>query len=171
MNKFCPDCGSEFENRQFCPKCGLMGLTEEEYKAYKKAMEDTSENVIEESMKSEEPEKDIKQEPPVEVKIFDSTGIETEEKVDEILETLKEKEIYYNEDDAVKNKEASEDDKAGSKNTNDSCFESCSGSCHVCCDDDLKESTFNGKKAAKLVIGVACLIGAIIAVKVLKRKM
>ena len=170
MKRFCPDCGCEFE-RNFCPKCGIMGLTEDEYKAYKKAMEDTSENVIEESMKSGEAEKDKKPETPVEVKIIDTTGIETDEMHTDTegLETS----------ETEKNQEPSEDVKEVSEDTNCSCSEPCSGACHSCCDydddcvldeDDLEESTFDGKKAAKFVIGAACLIGAIIAVKVLKRK-
>lgn len=135
------------------------------------AMEDTSENVIEESMKSGEIEKDSKPETPVEVKIIDSTGIETDE-MDPDTEGLETSETEKNQEPSVDGKEESED-------VNCSCSEPCSRACHSCCDydddcvldeDDLDESTFDGKKAAKFVIGAACLIGAIIAVKVLKRK-
>ena len=169
MKRFCPDCGCEFE-RNFCPKCGIMGLTEEEYKAYKKAMEDTSENVIEESMKSGEAEKDSKPETPVEVKIIDTTGIETD-----VADETTESETS----DDTDIQEPYDADKKEIKDSNCSCSEPCSGDCHSCCDcdddcvfdeDDLEENAFDGKKAAKFAIGAVCLIGAVIAIRVLKRK-
>lgn len=163
MKKICPDCETVFEDKVFCPKCGVMGLTETEYESYKKALEDTSKNAIEEAMNSGETKEETKPEPPLKATITDTSGILTDDNPETDIhkhhcakdnnESVT-NETHFCEDSHCKNEDCSE------------CF----------CDDDFNdemedEPDLDVKKIAKVAVGAACVIGIVaVVIKLIKRK-
>ncbi|WP_097005324.1 zinc-ribbon domain-containing protein [Lacrimispora amygdalina] len=159
MKIICPDCEKELpEGKKFCPTCGTPGLNEEEYKRYKRALDNTDTNMFEHALVTEADLDDTIPSPElVDKTVFSNERVSTQ--------------MAENTIDVEKEERKSSISKENCSESDSHC--NCSDHC---ADDDLENIRFwpigiSKINLIKAAIGITCFVGIItFGIKYLKRK-
>lgn len=167
MKLICPDCGMKFEGRTFCPKCGIPGQTEEEFKKYQKALEYAGKDAIEETVKTRE-EAEQKETAPVpdasvhKVTVTDMTDMDEED--------MRKTESAVPQHDCSSGRSCESCDSNCAYSDDDPCPE---GDEDFFAEYEMEEGNMKAsvKNVARIALGVVCVLGAAaIAIKLINRK-